>query len=148
MFNVNFCNTHIDNIQNTHRDTTSYRYRFELLYKDNNIKSAPWHNVMTRSWYRIFVRCTITANDLFLVEKNLHHLTGSLGNRCTRTEDGGNTGFIEEVVVLCGNHTTGNNHDVFTSKLLQFLNQLRYQGLVTSGEWRCTNNEVLLNYKI
>ena len=51
-----------------------------------------------------------------------------------RTEDGGYACFIEEVVVLRGNDTTGNHHDVLATEFLQFLNHLRHEGLVSCSE--------------
>ena len=71
--------------------------------------------------------------DSLFVE-NLHNLTASLGNGGARTEDGGNTCFVEEVVVLCWDDTTSDDEDVFTAELLQLFNHLWHEGLVTCGE--------------
>ena len=46
--------------------------------------------------------------SLFL-HKQLHYHFRRIGNRGTRAEDGGDTGFVEEVVVLRGDDTTGSD---------------------------------------
>ena len=76
--------------------------------------------------------------SLLLVEQDLHHLDGGLGNAGARTEDGGDAGLIEEVVILGGDDTAGDDHDVLTTKLLQLFDELRDERLVTSGEGRST----------
>ena len=67
---------------------------------------------------------------LFL-EQEVHHLNSSLGNGSTRTEDGSYASLVEEVVVLSGNHTTGNDHDIIAAQLVEFLDELRDERLVT-----------------
>ena len=67
---------------------------------------------------------------LFL-HKQLHHNLCGVSYARAGTEDGGNTGFVEEVVVLRGDDTTGGDHDVGTAEFLEFGNHLRNQGLVT-----------------
>ena len=42
-----------------------------------------------------------------LLHQELHHHFGAVSYRGTRAEDGGNAGFVEEVVVLRGDDTTG-----------------------------------------
>ena len=69
---------------------------------------------------------------LLFVKQDLHHLDSSLGNRCTRTEDGCYACLVEEVVVLGRNHTTGDDHNVLATQFLQFLDQLRDERLVAS----------------
>ena len=61
------------------------------------------------------------------------HLSG-VGNRGAGTEDGGDTGFVEEVVVLRGDDTTRSDHDVGTAEFLELLDDLRDEGLVTCRE--------------
>ena len=43
------------------------------------------------------------------------------GDSCTRAEDGSYTGFVKEVIVLCGDNTAGSYHDVFTAEFLSVL---------------------------
>jgi hypothetical protein len=64
----------------------------------------------------------------------LHHNLCGVGNGCAGTEDGGNTGFVEEVIVLRGDDTTGGDHDVRTAEFLELLDDLRDEGLVTCRE--------------
>ena len=66
-----------------------------------------------------------------LLHQELHYHFCGIGYRSTRAEDGGNAGFVEEVVVLRGDDTTGSNHDIRTAEFLEFLNDLRDEGLVT-----------------
>jgi len=61
----------------------------------------------------------------------LHYDLGGVGNRGTRAEDGGNAGFVEEVIVLRGDDTTGGDHDIRTAEFLELLDDLRDEGLVT-----------------
>ena len=42
-----------------------------------------------------------------LLHKKLHNNFSGVGNRGAGTEDGGNAGFVEEVIVLRGDDTTG-----------------------------------------
>ena len=69
-----------------------------------------------------------------LLHKELHYHFCGVGNRGTRAEDGGDTGFVEEVVVLRGDDTTGSNHDIRTAEFLELLDDLRDEGLVTCRE--------------
>ena len=71
---------------------------------------------------------------LLFIEQNLHHLDSGLCNAGTWAEDGSYTSLVEEVVVLSGNDTTGNDHDVLTTQFLQLLNELRDERLVTSSQ--------------
>ena len=71
---------------------------------------------------------------ILFTKENVHHFNSSFSYRCTRSEDGGHASLIEEVVVLGGNHTSGNHHDVFTSQTLQFRDELRDERLVTCGK--------------
>ena len=67
---------------------------------------------------------------LFL-HKQLHDHLGTISNRSTGTKDGGDAGFIQEVIVLCGDDTTCGDHDVGSAEFLEFLDDLRDEGLVT-----------------
>ena len=64
----------------------------------------------------------------------MHYHFSGVGNWCARTEDGGNAGFVEEVIVLRGDDTTGGNHDIRTTEFLELLDDLRDEGLVTCRE--------------
>ena len=68
---------------------------------------------------------------LFL-HKQLHDHLGTISNRSTGTKDGGDAGFIQEVIVLCGDDTTCGDHDVGSAEFLEFLDDLRDKGLMTS----------------
>ena len=57
-------------------------------------------NDTLHSFARLFV--------LFL-HQELHYHFGGVGHRGAGAEDGGNTGFVEEVVVLRGDDTTGSD---------------------------------------
>ena len=73
-----------------------------------------------------------------LLHQQLHDNFCRIRHRRTRTEDGGNAGFVEEVVVLRGDDTTGCNHDIRTAEFLELLNHLRDEGLVTCRKRRDT----------
>ena len=66
-----------------------------------------------------------------LLHKKLHNHFCRIRHRCTRAEDGGNAGFVEEVIVLRGDDTTGGDHDIRTAEFLELLDDLRDEGLVT-----------------
>ena len=76
----------------------------------------------------------ITPYGLLLAQQNVHDFAGGFGHGGTGTEDGGNASLVEEVVVLGGDDTTGNDHDVLATELLQFLDELRDEGLVTGSQ--------------
>ena len=59
----------------------------------------------------------------------LNDLLGRDGNHRSRSEDGGSSVFIQIIIVLGGNNAADNDHDVFPIQVLQFLDQLRQQGL-------------------
>ena len=80
------------------------------------------------------------GRNLLLTHEQLHHLAGRVGHGCARAEDGGHACLIEEVIVLSRDHTTSNHHDVLTSQFLQFLYQLRNEGLVTCCQRGCAND--------
>ena len=61
----------------------------------------------------------------------MHNDLGAICNRGTRAKDSGNAGFVEEVVVLRGDDTTGGDHDIRTAEFLELLDDLRDEGLVT-----------------
>ena len=67
---------------------------------------------------------------LFL-HQQLHYHFRAVSYWCTRTKYCGNAGFVEEVVVLRGDDTTGGDHDIRTAEFLELLDDLRDEGLVT-----------------
>ena len=64
------------------------------------------------------------GHDL-LLHKKLHNNFRRIGDGCSWAEDGGDTGFIQEVIVLCGDDTTGGDHDVGSAEFLEFLRRKR-----------------------
>ena len=78
--------------------------------------------------------------DLLLIQQDVHDFASGLGHGGTGTEDGSDTSLVEEVVVLGGDDTTGNDHDVLTTKFLQLLDELRNEGLVTGSQRAGTNH--------
>ena len=64
----------------------------------------------------------------------MHNHFSGVCHRRTRAEDGGNAGFVEEVIVLRGDDTTGGDHDIRTAEFLELLDDLRDEGLVTCRE--------------
>ena len=75
--------------------------------------------------------------ELFL-HQQLHYHLGGMGNRGAGAEDSGYTCLVEEVIVLCRNDTTGGNHDIRATELLELLDNLRDEGLVTCRKRRDT----------
>ena len=69
-----------------------------------------------------------------LLHQELHNHFRGVCDRGAGTEDGGNAGFVEEVIVLRGDDTTGSNHDIRTAEFLELLDDLRDEGLVTCRE--------------
>ena len=69
-----------------------------------------------------------------LLHQQLHDNFCRIRHRGAWTEDGGDTGFVEEVIVLRGDDTTGGDHDIRTVEFLEFLDDLRDEGLVTCRE--------------
>ena len=65
------------------------------------------------------------------MHKKLHDNLCRVSYRGSGAEDGGDTGFVEEVIVLRGDDTTGGDHDIRTAEFLEFLDDLRDEGLVT-----------------
>ena len=65
------------------------------------------------------------------MHQKLHYHFGGVGNRGTGTEDGGNAGFVEEVIVLRGDDTTVTLLSVRTAEFLELLDDLRDEGLMT-----------------
>ena len=61
----------------------------------------------------------------------MHYDLCGVSYRSSGTEDGGDAGFVEEVVILCGDDTTDSDHDVRATEFLEFLDDLRDEGLVT-----------------
>ena len=68
------------------------------------------------------------------VQQNFQNLASCLGNRSTGAKDSGYTSLVQEVIVLCGDYTTGNHDNILTAQLLQFGNDLWNQSLVTGGQ--------------
>ncbi len=67
-------------------------------------------------------------------QQDVHDFACSLGHAGTGAEYGGNTCLIEELVVLCGDNTTGDNHDVLAAQLLQLFDELGDEGLVAGSQ--------------
>ena len=65
------------------------------------------------------------------MHQQLHYRVGGISNGGAGTEDGGNAGFVKEVIVLRGDDTTGGDHDIRTAEFLELLDDLRNEGLVT-----------------
>ena len=68
---------------------------------------------------------------LLLAHEQFHHLDGRVRHGSAGAEDGCYALLIQVVVVLSGNHTAGDDHDILAAKLLQLLDELRNQSLVT-----------------
>ena len=76
----------------------------------------------------------ITPYGLLLAQEDVHDFAGGLGHGGTGTEDGSDASLVEEVVVLGGDDTTGDDHDVLATEFLQFFDELRDEGLVTGSQ--------------
>jgi len=50
-----------------------------------------------------------------LLEEEVDDFAGGLGDHCAWAEDGGGSVFVEEVVVLCGDDSSADDHDVFAA---------------------------------
>ncbi len=61
----------------------------------------------------------ITPYGLFLTQEDVHDFAGSLGYGSTGAEDGGDASLVEEVVVLSGDDTAGDDHDILATQLLE-----------------------------
>ena len=72
--------------------------------------------------------------ELLLSEEQFHDLASGLGYAGAGAEDGGCTCLVEEVIILCGDNTTHDYHDILAAQFLEFLDYLRNQGLVTGGK--------------
>ena len=73
-----------------------------------------------------------------LLHQELHYNLCRVSYRGSGTEDGCDAGFVQEVIVLCGDDTTGGDHDVGATEFLEFLDDLRDEGLVTGCQRRNT----------
>ena len=73
-----------------------------------------------------------------LLHQELHNHFSGVGNRGARTKYCGDTGFVEEVVVLRGDDTTGSDHDIRTAEFFELLDDLRDEGRVTCRKRRDT----------
>ena len=59
------------------------------------------------------------------MHEKLHYDLCGVCYRSSGTEDGCNSGFVQEVIVLCGDDTTGGDHDVRATEFLELLDDLR-----------------------
>ena len=73
------------------------------------------------------------ATGLFL-QQQFHNLASGFSHAGAGAEDGCGACLVEEVIVLGGNNTAYNYHDILTAKFLEFLDYLRYKSLVTGGK--------------
>ena len=80
----------------------------------------------------------VVWGGLLLCHQEVHDGACRLRYIRARTEYGGYACLVEEVVVLRGDDTTGNHHDVLATEFLQFINHLRHEGLVSCSERRDT----------
>ena len=64
-----------------------------------------------------------------LLHEQLHNHLGTISDGGSGAEDGGDAGFVQEVIVLCGDDTTCGDHDVGSAEFLEFLDDLRDKGL-------------------
>src|SRR5690554_4435732 len=69
-----------------------------------------------------------------LGHQHAHDIARRLGDGATRTEDGGYTGTVQEVVVLRGDHSPGNHHDITAAQAFQLFDHLRYQRFMAGRE--------------
>ena len=69
---------------------------------------------------------------MLLLHKELHHHLSAVRYWCAGTKYCCHAGFIQEVVILCGDDTTCGDHDVGSAEFLEFLDNLRDKGLMTS----------------
>ena len=65
------------------------------------------------------------------------HLDDCGGDTGTGAEDGGSTCLVEGVVILRRNNTADYHHDVLTAELLELVDDLGHEGLVTGCEGGC-----------
>ena len=70
----------------------------------------------------------------YTFQQQFHYLAGRFGYGSTRAKDGHHTGFIQEVIILCRDDTSGKDQNIFTSQTLQFGNDLRNQGFVSGSQ--------------
>ena len=61
----------------------------------------------------------------------MHYDFCGVSDWCARTKDRCYSSFVQEVIILCGDDTTGGDHDVGSAEFLEFLDDLRDKGLVT-----------------
>ena len=67
-------------------------------------------------------------------QEQIHDLACSLGNAGAGAEYGCCTGLVQEVIVLGGDDTAGDDHDVLASELLELCDDLRHERLVTGSQ--------------
>ena len=75
-----------------------------------------------------------TVPFALLSEQEFHYLHGSFGYAGAGAEDGGGACLVEEIVVLGGDYTAYYYHDILAAQFLEFLDNLRNQGLMTGGK--------------
>ena len=83
---------------------------------------------------------------MLLLHEKLHNNFRRIGYRGSGAEDGCNTGFVQEVIVLRGDDTSGGDHDVRSAEFLEFLDDLRDEGLMTSCEAGDTQHMYVVFY--
>ncbi len=69
-----------------------------------------------------------------LFVENFKHLDSGQRNSCAGTEDSCYASLVEEIVVLSGDNAARSDKDIFATKFLEFLNNLRDESLMTCGE--------------
>ena len=65
------------------------------------------------------------AKMQLLLHKKLHYNFRRIGNGSAGAEDGSDAGFVQEVIILCGDDTTCCDHDVGSAEFLEFLRRKR-----------------------
>lgn len=76
----------------------------------------------------------LSAGELFFAGEDFKHTDGRGGDAGTGAEDGGYASLIEEVVILGGNNTTGDNDYILTAEFFQFFDYLGHQSFVTGSQ--------------
>ena len=68
------------------------------------------------------------------LHQQLHDNFCGVSDWCAGAKDSCDAGFVQEVIVLCGDDTSGGDHDIRTAEFLEFLDDLRDESLVTCRE--------------
>ena len=66
--------------------------------------------------------------------QDVQNTDSSIGNRSTGAKDSSGTVLIELLVVLGGDYTTNNNHDILTAEFSQLCDDLGHQSQVTRSQ--------------